>query len=236
MRADALARAILVAGGLAIAMAGDWWQTIISYALVIGAAIIAGQFRLMGRILLATTPLLAVASLLWLFIRADNPADISQVADTLFRQGSPLLPLLRTLAGSAAIVLAIATAPDGQLFPLLRILKMPRSVATLVASGGAVAAGMPASYSRSLAALRAQGIVGAGGWAQFKSIGQVLSLTWVATLSISFARAEQKWVGNGFLRRLDPPPPAASKADFGRSIIFMSTGGALLVLILSGGP
>src|SRR4051812_3798762 len=118
MRADAFARATLAAGGPAVAGGGPWWQTIIGYAPVIGAAIVAGQFRLMGRILLAATPLLAVASLLWLFIRADSLADLNQVANALFRQGSPLLPLLRTLAGSAAIVLAIATAPDGQLFPL----------------------------------------------------------------------------------------------------------------------
>ncbi|MEA3017574.1 MAG: hypothetical protein QOI38_2296 [Sphingomonadales bacterium] len=185
---------------------------------------------------MAAAPLLGVAALLWLFIGADGWAEVNPVARSLLREGSPLLPLVRTLAGSAAIVLAFAATPDGELFSLLRTLRVPRAAATLVASGRSIAVGMPASYSRSLAALRAQGIVGPGAWAQFVSIGKVLSLTWVATLSISFARAEQKWVGNGFLRGLDPPLPAATKADAGRAIVLMLTGLALLALLMGGGP
>lgn len=236
MIANAPARAILAGAGLGVALAAGWWQAIISFGLIIVASILVGQFRLMSRILMAAAPLLGVATLLWLFIGAESWADLNQVAYGLLREGSPLLPLFRTLAGSAAIVLAFATTPDGELFSLLRTLRVPRAAATLIASGRSIAVGMPASYSRSLAALRAQGVVGPGAWAQFTSIGKVLSLTWVATLSTSFSRAEQKWVGNGFLRGLDPPPLAATKADAGRTVVLILTGVALLAVLLGGGP
>jgi hypothetical protein len=192
--------------------------------------LITGQMQLGLRLARIFLPLVAISAALWLFVGSSEPEQIAHAMEDLLRSGSPFLLFVRALVGSAAVVLAWATMEDGAVVVLLRQLGVPPSLAFMLASGGIMAASVADGQSKSITALRAQGLVTASILSRIRNIGLIVSLTWTAALNTVVVRAECVWAGNRLFKHLDPERLPPRPVSVLHSLMF--AGIALLLVLI----
>lgn len=208
-------------------------------ALVLSAVVIASGFLLSGQIQRGLTmaatvaPFVLVAIGLWLWV---NGQGLSVVAlGRLLEPGAPFLRLMRAIAGSFALVLALGTVPDGEARTFLRQLGAPRSAAFVMASGLALHGTIGAALGRSLTALRAQGVVRPGRLGFLAALGPIVAQTWLSALSMVVSRSEVKWYGSGFAEAPEPRPVRAPFAAAWGSLVLIATAAGVSVALFRGG-
>jgi hypothetical protein len=142
---------------------------------------------------------------------------------------------MRAIAGSGALVLALATVPDGEFRTFMRQLGAPQPVAFTIASGLALYGTIGEAVARSLMALRAQGFVRPGRIAILMAMGPILAQAWVSALTTIVARSEVKWYGSGFADAPEPAPVSAPIAEFWGTLVLTVAAASLAAALAMGG-
>lgn len=189
------------------------------------------QQRLLVRYIVLVSPFVFTSAVLWTLVLFDfGRPDPSATLTAIFDSSSRFVLLVRMLVTTSAIVLAFGTVPDGEFDMVLRKLGLPQGLAIIFASGLSLATTVRESFERSVVALRAQGLLGPSLGSKVRSLGKLIGLTWVSTLSTSLGRAESKWNGNAFLgamRAHGTDVLSISRAD---TIIAAIIAGALVIV------
>lgn len=233
MRAHPICRVVLALVALALVAFAD------RSALVLSAVVIASGFVLGGQVgrgltlIAAVLPFVVVAMALWLWV---NGQGITLAAGArLVEADAPFLRLMRALLGSSALVLALATVPDGESRTFLRRVGASRSVAFTLASGLALHGTIGDAVGRSLTALRAQGMVRPGRLGILAALGPVVAQAWVAALGLVVSRSEVKWYGSGFAEAPEPAPVRAPLAAIWGSLVLAMTAAGIVAALFTGG-
>jgi hypothetical protein len=200
MRAHPISRLLLIVAAAAEALAQGRETIALAFAVTLVGYLLLFQWRLLRQYILAVIPFVAASAALWVFVLVNfSSPDFVKAAQELVDPGSRFFLLLKMLASTSVIVLALGSVPDGEFDAVLRRMGFPKSVSLIFASGLALALTVRDAFDRSVIALRAQGLLGPSIWSKIAALGRLIALTWISTLSTSIGRAETKWSGNRFL-------------------------------------
>jgi hypothetical protein len=145
--------------------------------------------------------LVAMSAALWTFVYIDlSRPDLAAATGRLLDSSAPFGLLVRAVAGTSIIVLALGSVPDGGDLALARSIGLGTSGATLYAGSRASISLVQQSFGRSLVALRAHGVIGTGRLGWLFRLPLLLQVTWTSCLHLLVGRAQLKWEKNGFLR------------------------------------
>jgi hypothetical protein len=230
MRIHPVARWLLIGGALAIASAAPLHSLLPCLSIIIITYVLLGEGRSLATYVVMVAPFVLVAAALWIFVYTDlTRIDLAVATEKLLLPDSNFAALVRTLTGTSLLYLALTAVPDGEIYPVLRRMGLPQTVAFVFASGFALISTVRDSFEHAILALRAQGILTASFSSGFCNLGRIVSLTWLTGLSITASRAETKWAGNQFIEQLEQRVSMTSSSWWDSTI---STLSVLCILVL----
>ena len=189
MRMHPHARTLLIVAALAVAFGSVQEWMVLCCAMVAATYLCLGCSRLLARYLMLIMPFMASAAALWIFVYYGAGVDLMGAIRKLLAPRSSFLALARTMLGTSIIFLALRAVPDGEMYPVLRRMGLPRNAALVFASGSAMITTIRDALERSFVALRAQGMMRASARSRVANIDRALGLTWLTGLTVTAVRA-----------------------------------------------
>jgi hypothetical protein len=197
---------------IAISVAGSLLVASLCVVAIAAGYLAVGQGRVLARYSPVLLMVVGGSALLWILVRWDfTIGGFSDAVRHALGPHTSFALLARMAVASSLLVLALGSVPDGRHLEMARAQGLPPAAAATYASALALIPLVSLSVERSLVCLRAHGLVSDSRFSALRNLPYILSLTWTSCLDLALARAEVKWVGNGFLAqtsngcRLDMP-------------------------------